>query len=65
MPTRVDGVKLLVMTNPRGVLFSPHPHICPGDNPAAEAATLGASEVAWNRKRRPFSMAGEKIQKSL
>lgn len=33
MPTRVDRVKLLVMTNPQGVLISPHPHFYPWDMP--------------------------------
>jgi hypothetical protein len=46
MPTRVDRVKLLVMTDPQGVLFWPHPHIYPWDKPVvlvqvAETAVSG------------------------
>ena len=47
MPTRVDRVKLLVMTNPQGVLISPHPHFCPWDKPLvlAPVARIGIARL--------------------
>lgn len=47
MPTRVDRVKLLVMTNPQGVLISPHPYFCPWDKPVvlAPADRIGIARL--------------------